>query len=81
MRVNERVKMGGHFVEEHTIRRRYFNGIKNFFELYQPLANSWQVFDNSVVNHLHLIAAGSQPNNTIIKNDKLWQSFQEAPNA
>lgn len=42
-RVAERVKLGSHSIEETTIRRRYFRGLKNFFELYQPLADSWSV--------------------------------------
>jgi len=29
------------------VRRRYAAGVKNFFELYRPLATSWQVYDNS----------------------------------
>src|SRR5689334_18509082 len=36
-RVAERVKMGGHFVPEDTIRRRFKSGLKNFFNLYKPL--------------------------------------------
>jgi predicted ABC-type ATPase len=39
-RVAERVKMGGHFVPEDTIRRRFESGLKNFFRLYKPLADS-----------------------------------------
>lgn len=41
-RVAERVKMGGHFVPEETIRRRFKGGLKNFFNLYKPLADSCQ---------------------------------------
>lgn len=39
-RVAERVKMGGHSIPEETIRRRYIKGLKNFFSLYKPLADS-----------------------------------------
>ncbi len=42
-RVNERVKAGGHFVPELTIKRRYTAGLKNFFNLYTPLAHLWQL--------------------------------------
>lgn len=37
-----RVKAGGHSVPEATIRRRYTAGLKNFFNLYSSLADSWQ---------------------------------------
>ena len=46
-RVANRVRLGGHGVPEATIRRRYRAGLYNFFRLYQPLATTWSVFDNS----------------------------------
>lgn len=39
--------MGGHNVPEETIRRRFTSGLKNFFHLYEPLADSWQMYDNT----------------------------------
>ncbi len=44
-RVAERVRMGGHDVPEETIRRRYNKGIENFFRLYQPLTDTWRMYD------------------------------------
>ena len=38
-RVQERVRSGGHNVPENIIRRRYEIGLKNFWKLYQPLAD------------------------------------------
>ena len=46
-RVAERVKRGGHFVSESTIRRRYEAGLKNFLSFYRPMVNLWILFDNS----------------------------------
>ena len=43
-RVKERIKAGGHSVPEETIRRRYAAGLKNFFNLYSPLADSWHLY-------------------------------------
>ncbi len=37
-RVATRVQSGGHHVPEATIRRRYRLSVKNFFELYRPIA-------------------------------------------
>jgi predicted ABC-type ATPase len=48
-RVRERVRVGGHNVPETTIRRRYERGRQNFFSLYRPLADSWQVYDVSAL--------------------------------
>jgi len=46
-RVEERVRNGGHSIPPKTIRRRYARGLKNFFSMYQPLADTWIVCDNS----------------------------------
>lgn len=57
-RVAERVRSGGHDVPEPVIRRRYEAGLRNFFELYRPLADAWRIFDNSGTG-LRFIATGS----------------------
>jgi predicted ABC-type ATPase len=46
-RVAERVRSGGHFVPDDTIRQRYARSVRNFFELYRPIADVWEVYDNS----------------------------------
>ena len=55
-RVLERVRLGGHDVPEEAIRRRYARGLKNFFELYRPLATSWRLYDNSGRSKPRLVA-------------------------
>ena len=46
-RVAERVRMGGHDVSLHVIRRRFSRGLSNLFNAYRPLLDSWIMFDNS----------------------------------
>lgn len=75
-RVKERVRLGGHNVPEKTIRRRYDSGIKNFFRLYQPLLDHWQLYDNSIMNNFSLIASCTE-NNTIIEDKVIWQQLLE----
>jgi predicted ABC-type ATPase len=75
-RVKERIKMGGHSVPEETIRRRYNSGIKNFFNLYQPLLDGWKFYDNSNMNNVSLIASGNK-DNVIIENKIIWKQLQE----
>ncbi|HKP12045.1 MAG TPA: Zeta toxin family protein, partial [Blastocatellia bacterium] len=76
-RVKERVRMGGHDVHEEVIRRRYHRGIRNFFEVYHPLADTWMVYDNSVASKPQLVAkGGSEKIKTILKPD-LWENFCE----
>jgi predicted ABC-type ATPase len=49
-RVAERVRLGGHDVPAAIVQRRYRAGLLNFFRVYLPLADTWQLFDNSEVN-------------------------------
>ena len=75
-RVQERVKLGGHYISEEVIRRRYHAGLKHFFTLYAPLVDSWLLYDNSTHNTLSMIA--SAVNNQIVINDPMiWQQLKE----
>jgi predicted ABC-type ATPase len=74
-RVEERVQRGGHSVPTATIRKRYHAGLRNFFNLYQPLANSWQMIDNSS-EQPRLIAAGAGRRTTVVRDRKLWQRIK-----
>ena len=46
-RIKTRVRNGGHDVPEGIVRRRFGRSLGNFFNYYQPLAESWTIFDNS----------------------------------
>ena len=46
-RVADRVRDGGHNIPPDDIERRYWRGLRNFFERYRPLANAWTLCDNS----------------------------------
>lgn len=46
-RVAARVSQGGHNIPEDVIRRRFSTGWDNFCNLYRPLVDAWQVYDNS----------------------------------
>jgi predicted ABC-type ATPase len=78
-RVAERVRLGGHFVPEETIRRRYRAGLCNFFSLYEPIADSWQMYDNTDIGNLMPIA--SKINNKLeMQNPLIWQDLVERYN-
>lgn len=75
-RVAERVKTGGHFVPEDTIRRRFESGLHNFFMLYGLLADSWQMYDNTCMGSLSPVA--SNMNNVLEVHDiKIWEKLVE----
>ncbi len=46
-RVRARARQGGHNVPEPVIRRRYGNGLCNFFQLYRPIAHRVWLLDGS----------------------------------
>src|SRR5665811_2169691 len=46
-RVETRVKEGGHNIPEKVIRRRYENGLKNFFNIFRPIVDEWLFIENS----------------------------------
>ena len=69
--------MGGHDVPEDVVRRRYRAGLRNFFEMYQPLADSWRVYDNSHINGPRLIATGSGTQVAHVSDETTWQQIQE----
>jgi len=57
-RVLQRTQSGGHSVPPETIERRYYGGIRNLFELYQPLAAGWRCYNNADRSGPKLIASG-----------------------
>lgn len=75
-RVAERVRSGGHFVPDDTIRRRYARSVRNFLELYRPVVTTWQVRDNTHGGS-RLIAFNNSFFDTIVEEDR-WELFQRS---
>jgi predicted ABC-type ATPase len=46
-RVAQRVKQGGHGIQEEIIRRRFKSGLRNFVNKYAKAVDSWAFYDNS----------------------------------
>lgn len=76
-RVRARVHAGGHDIPEQVIRRRYAAGLRNFSKLYQPLANTWAVYDNSESPNPIMIAQGGEGEEPSIIHAGPWERFQE----
>ncbi len=53
-RVRIRVSEGGHSIDPYGIKRRYWKGIKNLFEIYLPIVDGALIFDNSNGEHILL---------------------------
>lgn len=76
-RVGERVRMGGHAVPLVDLQRRFRRSAHNFVELYRPLANRWEVFENSGPVPL-LVARGSGHTEGEILRPSIWGRLLEA---
>jgi len=66
-RVKIRVEEGGHNIPEDVIRRRYYSGLKNFFQLYLSKCDYWMLIDNSKMKQI-IVAEGSKDTKTEIIN-------------
>jgi predicted ABC-type ATPase len=68
-RVAQRVQAGGHDIPEATIRHRYYQGLRNFFEIYVPLADRWRLLDNSGAEGPRVIERGLRQ----VKDRQSWE--------
>ncbi len=71
-RVTDRVRRGGHAVPERTVRRRFHAGLANFFSLYQPMSETWRIFDNSGAPLPRLVATGRGRDVTLVEDATIW---------
>jgi predicted ABC-type ATPase len=54
-RVAGRASEGGHAVAEDVIRRRYFSGLRNLFQLYGPRVDSLWIYDSSCIPSTQIV--------------------------
>lgn len=72
-RVETRVKEGGHHIPEDVIRRRYENGLKNFFDIFEPIMDEWMFIDNS--GEPYEIIAHANSMGKILNNADRWEEL------
>ena len=75
-RVRTRVSEGGHDIPNNVIRRRYYSGIKNLFEIYIPICDYWLIMDNSEIDS-QIICEGMQDTWLDIKNSITFERIKE----
>ena len=76
LRVARRVKLGGHHIPEETVRRRWLAGLKNFFSLYQPIADLWNVIDNTTTSEPLVVATGQREIINAVHAPMLWDEIR-----
>ena len=73
-RVARRVKMGGHDIPEKDVRRRFYRGLQNFFNHYEPVLNSWFLFDGSEETPREI--ANKETGKLSVHNEGLYAKIQ-----
>jgi len=77
-RVETRVKEGGHNIPEEVIRRRYENGLNNFFNIFKLIVDEWMFIDNS--GEPYEIVAEGNPIKSEIQNKIIWANLNNTYN-
>lgn len=75
-RVNERKRLGGHFVPEEIIRRRYYKGLINFYKIFKNYSDNWYIFDNSYIKPVQ-VASGFGKSEIRIYNKLIYKNITD----
>ena len=73
-RIRARVDAGGHYIPEETVKRRYYVGLKYFFNVYVPECDRWILADNSDPP-FKIVAEGTR-NSISIKEPALYEHIR-----
>lgn len=74
-RIKSRVAAGGHNIPDETVRRRYYMGLRYFFDDYKDVCDRWILVDNS--NYPFSVVAEGIGSSSIIRDqekyDIIWK--------
>ena len=73
-RVAQRVREGGHSIPSDVIERRYFNGLKNLFEIFMPIVDDWCLYDNNSTL-AQLVATGGRNKECIVEENITYEKI------
>ncbi len=75
-RVANRVRLGGHSIAEPDVRRRYARSIANFRDLSLPIADAWEVYDNTAPPP-RLVASGIRGSGPSVLVPAVWKRIMD----
>ncbi len=73
-RIKIRVKLGGHFIPDEDVIRRYYRSTANFWNIYKKLADNWVIIFNSTTEEPQIVAVGSDQT-YIIELENIFNNF------
>ena len=77
-RIKGRVKQGGHYIPDIDVRRRYFRSLKNFWNCYKDIVDSWGLYYNGSGQNI-FVASGTKVDIDIL-NPLLYNLFHKGLN-
>ena len=72
-RISQRVKLGGHFVPDEDVRRRFYRSRSKFWSIYKNVADDWVMYFNSTEG-VERVALGTGENYNI-ENENIFNTF------
>lgn len=73
-RIKLRVQLGGHFIPDEDVIRRYYRSKKNFWNIYKNLADDWVMIYNSTTKEPQKIAVGTG-DNYVVELENIFNDF------
>ncbi len=73
-RIKLRVTLGGHFIPDEDVIRRYYRSKANFWNTYKDLAQDWVMIYNSDGENLKRIALGTEKG-FLVEIERLFRKF------
>jgi len=75
LRVQQRVRRGGHNVPEEDIRRRFTRSCINFWHTYRQIADQWEILYNSTVGYVEVAIGVAEQ--VLVSNEHNFYQFLE----
>ena len=72
-RIRHRVKLGGHFVPDEDVRRRFYKSRNKFWNIYKNMADDWVMYFNSTEG-VEKVALGIADKYNI-ENESIFNTF------
>jgi predicted ABC-type ATPase len=74
-RISFRTKKGGHFVPDADVERRFSRSVRNFWNIYKELADTWQIFYNGFERPVEV--AISEKGEEMVLDSSLFKKLKE----
>lgn len=78
-RVEERVRLGGHAIPPHTVRRRFARGLDNLRNSYLDVVDEWAIYDGAEAPPRPLETGDHRPPDQLMEDSVEYRTRREPP--